>query len=97
MSWYVYIARCADDTLYTGIARNLERRMDEHNGLLPRAARYTRGRRPVRLMYTETWASRAEATRREIQIKQLTRAAKLALINNNRRKRYAGGLHCCPG
>lgn len=82
MSWYVYIVRCADDTLYTGIARDPERRVDEHNGARPRAARYTRGRRPVRLVYREARASRAEATRREIEIKQLPRAAKLALIKS---------------
>jgi len=74
-SWQVYIVRCADATLYTGIARNLQKRIDEHNhGRL--AARYTRARRPVVLVYSEPCESRSEALRREIAIKKLSRMDK---------------------
>jgi len=77
--WQVYMVACADGTLYTGITTDLARRLDEHNRGKG-GARYTRGRRPVRLVYRETASGRAEAARREYQIKQLPPAAKLALI-----------------
>jgi putative endonuclease len=77
VSWHVYIVRCADGSLYTGIARRLEARLAAHNA--GRGARYTRGRGPVRLIYTEKAADRAAASRREAQIKMLDRSAKLAL------------------
>ncbi|MGE0080098.1 MAG: GIY-YIG nuclease family protein [Thiohalomonadaceae bacterium] len=80
MKWHVYVIRCADGTLYTGIAVDVQRRLDEHNGLAPRGARYTRGRRPVRLCHVEAFPSRTEAARREAAIKRLTRARKEALI-----------------
>jgi putative endonuclease len=69
--------RCADDTLYTGIARDLEARIAQHNG--GRGARYTRSRRPVALAYAEPAMSRALALRREAAIKRLTAAGKRAL------------------
>lgn len=78
--WQVYILRCADDTLYTGIARNAELRVAEHNAGGRRSARYTRGRRPVTLVYVEIATDRAAASRREHQIKALERGAKLELI-----------------
>ena len=81
-SWYVYIVRCADDTLYTGIARDVDRRIGEHNNNPLTAAKYTRARRPVRLVYQETCDSRAQASRREYEIKQLSRAEKQRLITN---------------
>lgn len=80
MKWHVYVLRCADNTLYTGIAVDVQRRLDEHNGLSPRGARYTRGRRPVRLCHVEIFSSRAEAARREAAIKKLSRAQKETLI-----------------
>lgn len=79
-AWQVYIVRCADGSLYTGIARDLERRIAEHNGDIGQGASYTRSRRPVRLVYREPAADRSAASRREYQIKQLSRAEKLALI-----------------
>jgi len=79
-AWQVYIVRCADDSLYTGIARNLERRIAEHNADGGPGASYTRSRRPVKLVYREDAADRSAASRREYQIKQLSRAEKLALI-----------------
>lgn len=78
--WFVYILRCADDSLYTGIAIDVTRRIDEHNGKLPGGARYTRGRRPVRLLHSEQVASRAEACHREMEIKRLKKSEKELLI-----------------
>lgn len=77
--WFVYILRCNDDTLYTGITTELDRRINEHN-TSKQAAAYTRARRPVELVYSETHHSRANASKREYEIKQFTRAQKLALI-----------------
>lgn len=79
--WEVYVLRCADDTLYTGIARDAHQRAEEHNGGGPRCARYTRPRRPVTLVYVEGVPDRGSACRREHEIKSLPRAAKLALID----------------
>ena len=82
--WFVYIARCADGTLYTGIATDARRRVAEHNGRGGSGARYTRARRPVRLVYTERKTSRSTAARREAEIKRLPRPAKQALIRAGR-------------
>ncbi len=79
-SWYIYIVRCSDDTLYTGISTDPAMRVSEHNSG-QNAAKYTRSRRPVSLVYTEPAASRSAALKREIAIKRLSRQAKLALIN----------------
>ncbi len=88
-SWFVYILQCSDDTLYTGITTDLERRIIEHNdcdtGL---GAKYTRHRRPVKLAYYERHASRSCATKREIEIKNLTRHNKLDLIAKIRDKDF---------
>jgi len=78
-AWCVYMLRCADGSLYTGLTTDLARRVAEHNGAGGAGARYTRSRRPVQLVYAEAAANRAEATRREAAIKQLDRAGKLAL------------------
>jgi putative endonuclease len=80
--WFVYILRCADDTLYTGITTDVARRLAEHNAGNGTGARYTRSRRPVALLYQEAAASRAAAATREWQIKQLGRSAKLALAGS---------------
>lgn len=77
-SWWVYILRCADGTLYTGITNDPDRRLAQHNA--GAASRYTRGRRPVGVVYRETAASRGGALRREAAIKALSRSAKEALI-----------------
>jgi len=79
-SWSVYMLKCSDDSLYTGITRDVNRRVDEHNCSDLLAAKYTRARRPVRLVYEEIVKNRAEATRREQEIKRLNREEKLALI-----------------
>ncbi len=79
MSWTVYIIRCDDDSLYTGITRDVARRFEEHrNG--PRGARYFAGRSPEAVVWTEEGHDRGSALRREAAIKKLDRAAKLALI-----------------
>jgi putative endonuclease len=80
--WYVYIVRCADRTLYTGVARDLAARIDAHNA--GRGAKYTRSRRPVKLVYQETAPDRGAALRREHAIKRLTRAEKQALAKRRR-------------
>jgi putative endonuclease len=77
--WYVYMLRCADGSLYTGVAKDLMRRLDEHNGDGRLGARYTRGRRPVTLVYAEAAPDRSAACRREHAIKRLGRGAKQAL------------------
>ena len=82
--YYVYILRCSDRTLYAGITTELERRIKEHNfsGL---GARYTRSRRPVRLVYFKKYPSRSAAAKEEYRIKRLTRAGKLELISSNKK------------
>jgi putative endonuclease len=77
--WFVYVLRCADGTLYTGVTTDLARRLAMHNGAGARGARYTRSRRPVTLAYHEEVPSRSAALRREMAIKRLDRGAKLAL------------------
>lgn len=78
--WSVYIVRCADGSLYTGIARDVERRVSEHNADDRLGARYTRARRPVTLEYREEREDRADAARRESEIKGYDRARKEQLI-----------------
>lgn len=77
--WFVYIVQCADDTLYTGVAKNIDKRLHEHN-YTARGARYTRCRRPVRLVYNEPAAGRSQACRREYAIKKFSRQDKIHLI-----------------
>lgn len=78
MAWHVYILRCADESLYTGVATDLAARVAKHNA--GKAAKYTRGRLPVRLVYQEFARGRSRALKREHTIKRLSRAAKLRLI-----------------
>ena len=73
-----YILKCSDGTLYTGWTNNLEKLLKEHNA--GQGAKYTRGRRPVKLVYTEIHDTKREAMQRESQIKKLTRKEKEALI-----------------
>ena len=81
--WYVYMVRCADDSLYTGVALDPGRRVEEHNHDDRLAARYTRARRPVTLVYHERVASRADAMSREYAIKQLARHEKEKLLGSS--------------
>lgn len=76
--WYVYVLRCADDSLYTGVSNRLSSRLQRHNA--GKGAKYTRGRRPVVLVYCEPADNRAMALRREAAIKRLPAAAKRRLV-----------------
>lgn len=78
-TWYVYILRCADGTLYTGSTDDVQRRLAVHNS--GKGAKYTRGRTPLELAYTEECESCSAALKREYAIKQLSRQEKLNLIN----------------
>ena len=78
-TWHVYMVECADATLYTGITTDIERRVAEHNDSL-KGARYTRAKRPVSLVYSEAYADRSAASKREYELKQLSREQKLALL-----------------
>jgi putative endonuclease len=78
MTWFCYLLRCADDTLYCGISNDLAKRLAAHND--GTGAKYTRVRLPVLLLYQENCADRSAASKREIVIKKLSREKKLALI-----------------
>ncbi len=76
--WFVYILRCVDGVYYTGMTNDIERRFREHES--GKGCKFTRGRLPVRLVYTEECPSRSEAHKRELKIKPLTRQKKEQLI-----------------
>ena len=78
MSYWLYILRCGDGTLYTGITTDVERRLETHRS--GKGAKYTRGRGPLVLVYREACADRSAALRRELEVKALSREEKLALI-----------------
>ena len=78
MDWTVYILQCADGTLYTGITKDLERRVAEHES--GQGAKYTKGRGPFQLVYQENCNDRGLASKRENEIKSLGRRAKLLLV-----------------
>jgi predicted GIY-YIG superfamily endonuclease len=80
--WSVYIVRCNDGTLYTGIAKDVPRRCKQHNA--GTASKYTRSRLPVKLVYQEVHPGQSSALKREIAIKAMTRREKLALIRLGR-------------
>lgn len=80
MPWSLYIVKCKDKTLYTGITTDIPRRLKEHNA--KRGAFYTQNKTPVTLVYQESCADRSEATKREASIKRLKRKKKLILIKN---------------
>ena len=77
----VYILRCSDNTLYTGITNDIDKRLKMHSWELPGWAKYTRSRTPLTLIYTEKAENRSLATKREIEIKKLSRERKLELID----------------
>ena len=87
-TWFAYIVICNDGTLYTGITTDVQRRVDEHNNS-NKGAKYTKTKRPVKLVYTEQSETRSTASKREYQIKQLSRKDKLKLIqyDSKRNKR----------
>lgn len=84
MSWFLYIIKCADGTLYTGVTTDIERRLREHNS--GKGGKYTRTRTPVILVHSEVYQTRAKAMSREAQLKGWTKSEKKALIE----KTYAG-------
>jgi putative endonuclease len=89
MAWSVYILKCADDTLYTGVTTDVERRVAEHNAVKGRGAKYTRARQPVVLFYSENHPDRSTAQIREAAIKRLSRAEKVALQSKRRTRQKA--------
>ena len=78
--WYLYILRCCDGTLYTGITTDVEKRLETHRS--GKGAKYTRGRGPLELVYRETCGSHSDALKREMAVKRLTRTQKEAMIAN---------------
>jgi len=78
VEWHVYILLCSDNSLYTGITTNIERRFQQHSA--GRGARYFRGRKPLQVVYLENGHSRSSASGREIQIKALSRAGKDLIV-----------------
>lgn len=82
--WFVYILRCADNSLYTGITTDINKRLKQHNGIEKCGAKYTRGRQPVMLIYQESSISRSSASKREIEIKRLPKVQKEKLIQQYR-------------
>lgn len=77
LTWFVYILECADNTLYTGITNDVDERLAKHNA--GNGAKYTRGRAPVKLLYVEDQNSRSAASKRELQIKAMSREDKLKI------------------
>jgi len=82
MDWSVYIIRCDDDSLYTGVSTDVERRFREHREH-PRGAKFFNGRKPLEVVYREGGHTRSSACRREAAIKKLSREGKLRLIVEN--------------
>ena len=80
-TWYLYILRCGDGTLYTGITTDVEKRLEAHRE--GKGAKYTRGRSPLELVYRECCGDHSNALKREIAVKKLTRSQKERLLNLN--------------
>lgn len=93
--WFVYVARCADGTLYTGTARDVRARIAAHNA--GKGARYTRGRGPLVLCAQQRCASQGDALRLELAIKRLPRAQKDALLGARRMAAFARGVRLSRG
>lgn len=83
MQWFVYLLRCSDGSFYAGITTDVKRRVLEHNTHDVLGARYTRGRRPVVLVWSEPHANRSGASRREAELKRMRRSSKLALLGTD--------------
>lgn len=80
--WFIYMLRCADNSLYTGITLDVNKRLDQHNGIDKNGAKYTKARRPVKLVYEEISFSRSDACKREYAIKSLNKSEKESLIRS---------------
>tara|TARA_B110000444_G_scaffold44942_1_gene40846 strand:- start:8690 stop:8992 length:303 start_codon:yes stop_codon:yes gene_type:complete len=79
-SWFVYILLCSDNTLYTGITNNIDKRLEDHQRGV--GAKYTKGRSPISLLFKEKHPNRSSASKRESEIKSLTKKQKLTLLQN---------------
>ena len=88
--WHVYILSCADNTIYTGITTDLKRRLEEHNSS-SLGAKYTRGRRPVVLLYSKKFKNKPGAAKEEWRIKKLGRERKMALVSKNKKSAATRG------
>ncbi len=80
MGWFIYILECSDSTFYTGITTNISRRLSEHQS--GAGAKYTKGRAPLKLVYSEECDNRSHASKREIEIKKFSKEKKLAIIES---------------
>ena len=80
MSWFVYLLRCGDSTLYCGIAKDVETRLAQHRD--GKGARYTKGRGPLEVVYFESCPTKSEALKRELRIKRMSRGEKLGLLES---------------
>ena len=80
MDWHVYIVKCSDESLYTGITTDIDRRIIEHNTNGKLGAKSLRGKRPVKLIYSESYDTQSEARKREAAIKHWKRKYKLKLV-----------------
>ena len=89
--WLMYVVECADGTYYTGITTDLQRRIKEHNET-NRGAKYTRSRRPVKLIYSHTYECRSSASKAEYRFKKLTRRQKEDLIGKAKTGRHSRSL-----
>ena len=85
--WFLYILKCKDNTFYTGITTDLERRLTQHND--GSASRYTRSRKPVKIVYSETCDDHSTALKREWAVKKLSREKKEVLVKRRKRKTVA--------
>jgi len=81
----VYILKCSDETLYTGSTADIKKRLREHDGEIKGGAKYTRGRRPVKIVYKQKCKTLAKARAREAEIKRMNRGEKLKLVKNKKR------------
>jgi putative endonuclease len=80
--WWVYWVHCADDSFYTGITTDLERRVNQHNGKVAGGARYTSARRPVTLVYSEKSEDRSSASKREYVLRKITNSKKKEMVKS---------------
>lgn len=81
--YYLYLLQCENDTIYTGITTDLERRFVEHKSGTGKGANYTRAFKPIKILYTEEFQNRSDASKRESEIKKMTRSQKLELVNKS--------------
>ena len=91
--WFVYIAKCSDQTLYVGISNDVKKRIEKHNS--GKGAQYTKGRTPLKLIYTEKHKNKSEARKREIQLKGWSRKKKLWLMSLKNTQNHLLFLKIC--